>query len=1170
MHIFGKVARRRSTLSRPARYAFFLLVFGFGTILCGLGRSAPAVDGIGENTSTLAAAYLQVSRLLSTQAEKAADAEDDELAQLIALAALPRDIATPERPLWIGAVSALTRGRSGDRRVALLPNAAASPSLFNPDGQQIITSSSDGSWILSAGDYRRSISLGKSVAIAFAPDGHRLLAIAGDGSATELWDPKTGERVAVLDGAGRVETGVFSPDGARLVTIAATEKTARLWDAHSGAPLAVLEGHTDNVHCVAFSRTGEQIATCSDDQSARLWDGRTGAPIAVLLGHSAEVTAAAFSPDGSKVATASRDGTARVWEMRTGKTLAILKGHTGPVRSVAFSPDGSQILTAAEDYTARLWNPDGYQIELLKDQALRPGKMEPRYARQVSAAYSPDGERILTVFGDGAARLWTAHFAQLFAVLRPAATNDAVLPDYLDEYRQVVSAAFSPDGKRIITDFNDGMAWLWEARRYANLARFETSLTKVEFSPDGQRLLGPYGNVAHIIDAQNGKEVVRLEGHRGDIRRAVFSPDGKRVATASEDNTARLWDSSSGASLLVLEGHTDKILDVAISPDGNRLVTASADGTARLWDAHTGTEIARMPARRGWMLSAMFSPDGTRILTGDFGAVQLWGADGGELLRTLGASHNAKFSPDGGKILTYEFRHSDLWDAASGAHLVSFPQNDFIYDAAFSPDGKRVATGGADRLARVWDAATGALLMAIKHPDSVAGVAFAPDGRRLATLYTAIPQLWEVWPLLTDDTVAYAQMAALRTLSKQERAALFQPDPDRPESEVTFADLGRLSVGEACDRLAGDVNDPRRHGPGLALNAIRPNEALPACQAAVAAAPDELRFRYQLALARVAAKQSEGIEQLKDLANRGYPAAIYLIALSYQKGINVEKDWSKAFDLYKQAAVGGVLPAYSAIAGMYWESADKSPAVTWFERGAELGDSLSHDWLARLYQYGMLVTEDQEQALLHYALETDLYEKLGLEGPAQLARGRRGTLARVLPPETTARVGRAAAAWRPKPPESASATPAEPSWRGFFSADGNLLVLMPGDPQITIEADRHRFKVELGTSFYAAGYHDIPHIDNSTGDPAALLDREQQDTLKDVEGAKLRLSQPAIVDGFPGREIVVDLADGSVATVRYFVAKGRTYWISFVGRNGDEAKPEVVRFLASLHLADRP
>jgi Tol biopolymer transport system component len=167
-----------------------------------------------------------------------------------------------------------------------------------------------------------------------------------------------------------------------------------------------------------------------------------------------------------------------------------------------------------------------------------------------------------------AARLWDADTGK--AVGSP-------LKGHIDLVR---SAAFSPDGKRIVTASLDATARLW--------------------------------------DAQTGQPVgVRLMGHDEYVRSAAFSPDGKRVVTASFDKTARLWDAATGKPVAEpLRGHEDKVRSAAFSPDGKRIVTVSDDRTARLWDAETGKPIAEpLRGHERPVSDAMFSGDGRRIVT---------------------------------------------------------------------------------------------------------------------------------------------------------------------------------------------------------------------------------------------------------------------------------------------------------------------------------------------------------------------------------------------------------------------------------------------------------------------------------------------------------------------------------------------------------------------------
>ena len=107
------------------------------------------------------------------------------------------------------------------------------------------------------------------------------------------------------------------------------------------------------------------------------------------------------------------------------------------------------------------------------------------------------------------------------------------------------------------------------------------------FSPDGSRIVTASGDkTARIWDAATAKQIAVLLGHDTDVFSAAFSPDGSRVVTASADHTARIWDAASAKEITVLRGHEDELWSAAFSPDGSRIVTASHDGTARVWDVH--------------------------------------------------------------------------------------------------------------------------------------------------------------------------------------------------------------------------------------------------------------------------------------------------------------------------------------------------------------------------------------------------------------------------------------------------------------------------------------------------------------------------------------------------------------------------------------------------------
>ncbi|HVO81615.1 MAG TPA: WD40 repeat domain-containing protein, partial [Terriglobales bacterium] len=152
------------------------------------------------------------------------------------------------------------------------------------------------------------------------------------------------------------------------------------------------------------------------------------------------------------------------------------------------------------------------------------------------------------------------------------------------------------------------------------------SVLGVAYSPDGKRLAtcSQDGKVK-VWDAGSGQELLTLRGHLGSVLGVAFSPDGTRLATASEDGTVKVWDAGSGQELLTLRGHLGSVLGVAYSPDGTRLATASQDGTVKVWDAGSGKTLLTLRGHSGSVLGVAYSPDGKRLATcSQDGKVKVW------------------------------------------------------------------------------------------------------------------------------------------------------------------------------------------------------------------------------------------------------------------------------------------------------------------------------------------------------------------------------------------------------------------------------------------------------------------------------------------------------------------------------------------------------------------
>jgi eukaryotic-like serine/threonine-protein kinase len=240
--------------------------------------------------------------------------------------------------------------------------------------------------------------------------------------------------------------------------------------------------------------------------------------------------------------------------------------------------------------------------------------------------------------------------------------------------------------------------------------------------------------------------------HPGMIHAAVYSPDGRTIAIAGDDNTLQIRDSATGEAIGEPFPHPSKIGAVAFSPDGRTLLTGSDDFVARLWDVKSGTRVGPEFRHADVVLGVAFSPDGRTVLTGSVDkTARLWDVDDGrpigEPMRHDDLITCAAFGPDGRTVLTGGWdRTARLWDATTGAPIGQpLVHKDWVSSVAYSPDGKTILTGCYDRAARLWDAGSGRPIGGpLRHQHCVRSVAFAPGGKRLITgSFDGTARIWD-------------------------------------------------------------------------------------------------------------------------------------------------------------------------------------------------------------------------------------------------------------------------------------------------------------------------------------------------------------------------------------------------------------------------------------------
>jgi len=516
----------------------------------------------------------------------------------------------------------------------------------------------------------------------FSPDERYLLSCGMDNKII-IWDVDTGKPVRTLSGHAKVFTAVFAPDGQHIAS-GGMDNIIRIWSASTGREVAQISGHTATVRSLAFSPDGRLLASASWDKTIKLWDVATGKEVRTFAGHGAAINAVVFSPNGKYLLSAGgKDKTVRYWEVESGREIAILPGHTREVLAVAFSPDGLTAASGSWDRTVKVWDlargraaktlsagevsvfsvafsQDGKYLlagsrnmslwDLATGKELR--KLEGKVNWVSKVAVAPNGGQVLSGNFDGVINLWdsiTGKRLWRFQGTKGIVSSLAFAPDgrsMLDcrlegpltlrevetgrELRQLAgqgAAAFSRDGKRIVSGGPGNHLKLWDAATGGDVKSFAGHTDKIQsvaFSPDSRYVVsGSHDKTVRLWEIGSGRELKVFKDFRYHVNAVAFSPDGKLVLAGSSDNTAKLFEVESGRQLWIWKDIA--ISSVAFSPDGAYALTAGFDGIPKLLDVAAGKRVMSFEGHKLYVYSAVFSADGKRIITGSGdGTTRIW------------------------------------------------------------------------------------------------------------------------------------------------------------------------------------------------------------------------------------------------------------------------------------------------------------------------------------------------------------------------------------------------------------------------------------------------------------------------------------------------------------------------------------------------------------------